>query len=53
MLEYKVQRNRGMFEVRLGTFVYEVFRDELVAGAFAASLNRLIILSVRPRERQG
>jgi hypothetical protein len=39
MTEYKVSRNRGMFEIRLGTFVYEVFRKEEVAKAIATSLN--------------
>jgi hypothetical protein len=28
-----------MFEIRLGTFVYEVFRDEATAKAIAENLN--------------
>ena len=41
MLEYTVSRNRGLYEIKLGTFVYEVFRDELAANAIALSLNRI------------
>ena len=41
-MEFTVARNKGMYEVKLGSFTREVYRDEAIAKAFAASLNRTL-----------
>jgi hypothetical protein len=41
-MEFTVARNRGMYEVKFGSFTREVYRDEAIAKAYAASLNRTL-----------
>jgi hypothetical protein len=38
-MEFRVERNRGMYQVKKGEFVRETFRDEALAQSLTTRLN--------------